>query len=148
MTQEQIFILSVKNRSSIVVINEMSNTVLEGELKQNPRSTLRRSKKKLNHIVNPIVNTLADSLGISPRRAQMVVGYAVIILQTVVQQNHVPSREVSQIGTVLEDLFKADYAYRTGMAHRLSRATGLTVDEAAFGLEKAMILLNEQCLFN
>lgn len=130
------------------MMNEASRPVLAMNQPKNPGSNLWKNKKEPNSIFSPMVSTLAESLGISSQRAKIVVGYAAIILQTASQQNQVPNRDVNQIGKVLENLLKSDFAYRTGMANRLAQATGLTVDEAAFGLERAMMMLNEHCLFN
>ncbi len=130
------------------MMNEVSKTLLEVELIQNPSPRLRPGKKQLNQIANPMINKLADSLGMSAQSAKMVVGYVVIVLQTVVEQNCESERDVFQLGRALENLLKTDFAYRSGMADRLSRATGLTEDEAAFSLERAMTLINDQYIFN
>ncbi|KAA3659330.1 MAG: hypothetical protein DWQ04_22605 [Chloroflexi bacterium] len=130
------------------MINGVSSTLLDEGATQNSRQTFRPGRKKKKQITNPTVKALIENFGFPSQEAQIVVGYAAILMKTVIQQNSESGREITKLGKALENLLKTDFTYRSGVAHRLSRATGLTVDEAAFGLEKAVTLLNEQWNIN
>jgi hypothetical protein len=126
----------------------LTESFVVGERDQNTGIRIAAKNKKDNYLANPTVKMLVDNLGMPAQVAQMVVGYAAIVLRTIIHQNQEPERDVKQLGIALENLLKTDYPYRSGIALRLSRATGLTVDEAALGLEKAVMSLNKNFIQN
>ena len=130
------------------MINGLSDRMFAEEQVQKRGIRIASNNKRSNQFKNPTVQMLIENLGMSEKAAQLVVGYAAIVLRTVVQQNREPERDVKRLGTALEKLLRTDFAYQSGIASRLAKTTGLTKDEAALSLAVAVKSLNENYIMN
>ena len=130
------------------MINGLSDSMFAKEQVQTTGIRIAAKNKKDDYFTNPTVQMLTENLGMAANVAQMVVGYAAIVLRTIIQHNQEPERDAKQLGTALENLLRTDFAYRSGIAVRLAQTTGLTKDEAALSLEMAVKSLNENYIMN
>ncbi|MCP5097137.1 MAG: hypothetical protein GY943_16430 [Chloroflexi bacterium] len=98
---------------------------------------------QVNPLLAPIVNTLAEKLGISPAIAQIIVTFATSALLSRGKDNKGGGLVGgAQQGFDLDDLLEGDFAYSSGLAQQLSQQSGLDEDEAAYGLQEAMMMLS------
>ena len=102
------------------------------------------AQAQVNPLLAPIVNVLAQKLGISPAIAQLIVTFATSALLSRGQDNKGGAAigAGGQQGFDLDDLLEGDFAYSSGLAKQLSQQSGLDEDEAAYGLQEAMMMLS------
>jgi hypothetical protein len=102
-----------------------------------------RGQSQINPMLAPIVNTLAEKLGISPIIAQLIVTFATsALLSRGKKEQGGRIAGGSQQGFDLDDLLEGDFAYSSGLAQQLAQQSGLGEDEAAYGLQEAMMMLS------
>jgi len=101
------------------------------------------ARTQSNPLVAPIANMLSEKLGISPAIAGIIINYALsALLSRGKKQPGQAGRGQQDQGFDLDDLLEGDFAWSSGMAQQLSSQTGMSEDDAAYGLQEAMMLLN------
>jgi hypothetical protein len=98
-----------------------------------------------NPIADMAANMLSDKLGISKAMAVTIVSFAMAaLLNRQKQGGAAPSAPSGGGGFDLDDLLEGDYAWNSGLASQISQQTGMSEDEAAYGLQEAIMMLNGQ----
>ncbi|MDJ0752183.1 MAG: hypothetical protein QNJ45_01610 [Ardenticatenaceae bacterium] len=91
-----------------------------------------------NPLADMAAEMLSQKLGISKEVAVTIVSFAMAALLNRQEQAG------GNTGFDLDDLLQGDYAWDSGLANQISQRTGMSEDEAAYGLQEAMMMLSGQ----